>query len=68
MVTHDRYLVDKLATQIWELRDGRLRVHKGGYASYLEARRQSEEQAKAQQSASRAKIAFNAGSSQASRH
>jgi ATP-binding cassette subfamily F protein 3 len=38
MVTHDRYLVDKLATQIWELRDGHLEVHKGGYQSYLVAR------------------------------
>jgi len=38
MVTHDRYLVDKLATQIWDLRAGHLDVHKGGYSSYLAAR------------------------------
>ena len=40
LVTHDRYLVNRLATQIWALREGRLSVHKGGYQSYLEARRQ----------------------------
>jgi ATP-binding cassette subfamily F protein 3 len=38
MVSHDRYLIDKLATQIWELREGRLHVHRGSYASYLVAR------------------------------
>ncbi|MBN1874781.1 MAG: ABC-F family ATP-binding cassette domain-containing protein [Anaerolineae bacterium] len=38
LVSHDRYLIDRLATQIWELRDGRLHVHKGNYTSYLAAR------------------------------
>lgn len=37
MVSHDRYLVDALATQIWELRDGRLRVFDGTYEEFLEA-------------------------------
>ena len=46
LVSHDRYLVNKLATQIWALEDGRLRVYKGGYALYLEARQQAAEQAK----------------------
>jgi ATP-binding cassette subfamily F protein 3 len=46
MVSHDRYLVDKLATQIWELRDGHLRVHKGGYQSYLAAREAALERAR----------------------
>lgn len=41
LVSHDRYLVNRLATQIWDLRDGRLRVYKGGYQSYL-AQRQEE--------------------------
>src|SRR5690606_16743236 len=31
MVSHDRYLVNALATQIWALEDGRLRVYPGGY-------------------------------------
>ena len=35
MVTHDRYLVDRLATQIWELDDTLLHVHEGDYQEYL---------------------------------
>jgi len=31
MVTHDRFLIDQLATQIWEIRDGRLEVFHGNY-------------------------------------
>jgi ATP-binding cassette subfamily F protein 3 len=46
MVTHDRYLVDKLATQIWDLRAGHLEVHKGGYQSYLAAREAALERAR----------------------
>src|SRR5207248_5617609 len=38
MVSHDRYLVDRLATQIWELRDGRLHVFKGTYQEFLAER------------------------------
>ena len=42
LVTHDRYLVDRLASQIWELRrdDGalRLEVFDGPYREYLAAR------------------------------
>lgn len=35
LVSHDRYLIDKVATEIWELADGRLQVHKGSYQSFL---------------------------------
>ncbi|HSM58766.1 MAG TPA: ABC-F family ATP-binding cassette domain-containing protein [Candidatus Sulfomarinibacteraceae bacterium] len=38
LVTHDRYLVDHLATQIWSLHDNRLEVFKGPYQAYLEGR------------------------------
>jgi ATP-binding cassette subfamily F protein 3 len=34
LVSHDRYLIDRLATQIWELRDGQLHVFKGDYQEY----------------------------------
>jgi len=44
MVTHDRYLVDRLATQVWELRDGKLHIYPGNYSDYLGAR-QKERQA-----------------------
>ncbi len=35
LVSHDRYLVDRLATQIWDLDNGHLRVFKGTYQAYL---------------------------------
>ncbi|MFQ5433830.1 MAG: ribosomal protection-like ABC-F family protein [Anaerolineae bacterium] len=35
LVSHDRYLIDRLATQIWEIRDGRLRVFAGTYTDFL---------------------------------
>ena len=42
LVTHDRYLVDRLASQVWELRqdgDGaRLEIFKGTYQEFLAAR------------------------------
>ena len=38
LVSHDRYLVDRLATQIWSLEDGHLTVFEGDYASFLESR------------------------------
>ncbi|GAB4518165.1 MAG: ABC-F family ATP-binding cassette domain-containing protein [Anaerolineae bacterium] len=38
LVTHDRYLAQKLATHVWELRDGQLRAYEGGYDAYLEAK------------------------------
>ncbi len=40
LVTHDRYLVDRLATQIWDLRNGRLRVFNGPYQEFLAKRQQ----------------------------
>jgi ATP-binding cassette subfamily F protein 3 len=43
LVSHDRYLVNRLASQIWQLEDGRLHVFKGSYQEYLADRdRQSE--------------------------
>jgi ATP-binding cassette subfamily F protein 3 len=38
LVSHDRYLVDRLATQMWELRDGRLHLFNGTYQEFLAAR------------------------------
>ena len=35
MVSHDRYLIDKLATQIWSLDHGVMHVYEGTYARYL---------------------------------
>jgi ATP-binding cassette subfamily F protein 3 len=38
LVSHDRYLIDRLATQIWELRAGRLHVSPLSYQEYIAAR------------------------------
>lgn len=35
LVSHDRYLIDKLATQIWDLRDHQLHIFKGNYREYI---------------------------------
>jgi ATP-binding cassette, subfamily F, member 3 len=38
LVTHDRYLVDALATQIWEARAGKLTVFNGPYTEFVAAK------------------------------
>jgi ATP-binding cassette, subfamily F, member 3 len=35
LVSHDRYLIDRLGTQIWELRAGKLHVFKGTYREFV---------------------------------
>jgi ATP-binding cassette subfamily F protein 3 len=46
LVSHDRYLVDRLATQIWQLDKGRLRVFNGTYQEFLAEREREAEQAR----------------------
>ena len=51
LVSHDRYLIDALATQVWEIDEanGILRTFKGSYSQYhqqLEADRLAEQEAK----------------------
>lgn len=43
LVSHDRYLVNRLANQIWYLEDGRMHVFKGDYEDYQRFR-EAEEQ------------------------
>jgi ATP-binding cassette, subfamily F, member 3 len=38
LVSHDRYLIDALATQVWAVRDGALDVFEGTYQEYLAKR------------------------------
>lgn len=38
LVSHDRYLIDALATQIWAAEPGRLTVFEGSYQEYVSAR------------------------------
>jgi ATP-binding cassette subfamily F protein 3 len=35
LVSHDRYMINRLATQIWELRDKKLHVFKGTYREFV---------------------------------
>jgi ATP-binding cassette subfamily F protein uup len=42
LVTHDRHLLDRVATRIIELDKGEVHVHAGGYAGYLEGRAERE--------------------------
>jgi ATP-binding cassette subfamily F protein 3 len=65
LVSHDRYLVDRLATQIWELRQNRLQVYEGNYQVYLAEREREKEAAKAEAAVTRlvadARLASNGG-------
>ncbi len=42
LVSHDRYLIDALATQIWSLEAGRLETFKGSYREFVEWREMKE--------------------------
>ena len=51
-VSHDRYLIDALATQIWEITPGEMTVFAGGYQEYLDQRNRRRGQKAASKSAS----------------
>lgn len=54
MVSHDRYLIDRLATQIWELRDGKLETFEGSYSEFAATRSSAAEAERRAASAARA--------------
>jgi ATP-binding cassette subfamily F protein uup len=58
LVTHDRYLLDRIATRIVEVEGGALHTGYGSYFDYLEARALRQEQAAAneQRRANRARV------------
>ncbi|MDB5197772.1 MAG: transporter [Flaviaesturariibacter sp.] len=43
MVTHDRYFLDAVCEEIWEIDNGILYTHKGDYANFLEKKAAREE-------------------------
>jgi len=47
IATHDRYLVNRLATKVVEVADGGIRVYDGGYTAYLRAKEREAEAARA---------------------
>ncbi|MFQ5812074.1 MAG: ATP-binding cassette domain-containing protein [Anaerolineae bacterium] len=54
LVSHDRYLINALATQVWVIEDGELRVYHGNYSDYEEQRsRKQEARGKRQQARSK---------------
>ncbi|MEP7384206.1 MAG: ABC-F family ATP-binding cassette domain-containing protein [Gemmatimonadota bacterium] len=54
LVSHDRELLRKLVTRVWELRDGRIRVFDGDFAEFEEVREREEKALAAQTSAAAA--------------
>ena len=53
IVTHDRYVLDRIATRVLELDRGAAYVHEGGYDGYLAGRAAREERAAAHESSRR---------------
>src|SRR4051794_10041661 len=47
VVTHDRWFLDAVCTQTWEVADGAVHQYDGGYAAYVLARAERERQAAA---------------------
>jgi ABC transport system ATP-binding/permease protein len=43
LVTHDRYFLDTVCEEVWELEEGKLYIHKGHYQNYLEKKAAREE-------------------------
>src|SRR6476661_1240906 len=43
LVTHDRYFLDNVCTEVWELENSKLYEHTGDYANFLEKKAQREE-------------------------
>ena len=51
LVSHDRYLVSRLATQIWELREGHLQVFAGTYDEFVGGEKTDESKLSLEQAA-----------------
>ncbi|HET6548617.1 MAG TPA: ABC-F family ATP-binding cassette domain-containing protein, partial [Solirubrobacter sp.] len=49
VVTHDRWFLDAVCTQTWEVADGAVHQYDGGYAAYVLARAERERQAAARE-------------------
>jgi ATP-binding cassette subfamily F protein 3 len=44
-ITHDRYLIDRIANEIFELEDGRIEVYPGNYTAYVDEKIRRRERA-----------------------
>lgn len=65
LVSHDRYLVDALATQIWEVRPGAFTAFEGSYQEFLAARNKLLEAQKTAASAAAKSVASANGKTNA---
>jgi ATP-binding cassette subfamily F protein 3 len=43
LVSHDRYLLDKVVSRVWELNHGRLEFYRGNYSRYVQQRHERRE-------------------------
>lgn len=43
LVSHDRWFIDELATQIWEVHDGVIDTYEGGFSAYIQQRFEREQ-------------------------
>ncbi|RII27341.1 MAG: ABC transporter [Geobacter sp.] len=50
LITHDRYFLDRLASRMLELEDGRITIYPGGYSAYLVKKEELLQQAGQRQS------------------
>jgi ATP-binding cassette subfamily F protein uup len=49
VITHDRWFLDAVCTQTWEVSDGEVHQYEGGYAAYVLARAERDRQAAARE-------------------
>ncbi|MBJ7330719.1 MAG: ABC-F family ATP-binding cassette domain-containing protein [Solirubrobacteraceae bacterium] len=49
VITHDRWFLDAVCTQTWEVTDGEVHQYEGGYAAYVLARAERDRQASARE-------------------
>jgi ATP-binding cassette subfamily F protein uup len=50
LVTHDRWFLDAVCTETWEIADGSVHAYEGGYAAYVLARAERDRQEAARES------------------
>jgi ATP-binding cassette subfamily F protein 3 len=55
IVSHDRYLIDRLATRIWHIEDSELRLFDGTYQEYMADRQRESDAARAERAAEKAR-------------
>lgn len=68
LVSHDRYLINRLGTQIWNLQAGKLHVFEGTYSQYIATREAEVEKTRADAAQVRAAQKKNKGTDRSSQY